>query len=43
MLHLGEGLLEMDSGTVFEMSAIERYENIKNGINKENPEIEYKI
>ena len=43
MLHLGETLMEMDSGTVYEMSAIERYENIKKGIKEENPEMLYEI
>ena len=43
MLRFGEELLEMDSGTVYEISAIERYANIKNGIREENPDILYKI
>ena len=43
MLHLGEALMEIDSGTVYEISAIERYENIKKGIKEENPEMLYEI
>ena len=43
MLRFGEELLEMDSGTVYEISAIERYANIKNGIREENPDMLYEI
>ena len=43
MLRFGEELLEMDSGTVYEISAIERYANIKNGIREENPDMIYEI
>lgn len=43
MLHLGEALMEIDSGTVYEISAVERYVNIKNGIREENPEMLYEI
>ena len=43
MLHLGEALMEIDSGTVYEISAVERYVNIKNGIREENPDMLYEI
>lgn len=43
MLRFGEELLEMDSGTVYEISAVERYANIKNGIREENPDMLYEI
>lgn len=43
MLRFGEELLQMDSDTVYELSAIERYANIKNGIREENPDMLYEI